>query len=100
MAIGRDKRKEFNALIEPMRARMIDRNGRPKPQGLPSAIEMDRIDSYLWIWQRQRLRMFIRCCAAEAERQEYRTNIGEVLYHDETEMRKYVGNILKILQRR
>lgn len=54
LAIGRDKRKEFNEATTPIRGWLLHAKNEPNPfSSWPSSQELDRFGSHLWWWQRR-----------------------------------------------
>jgi hypothetical protein len=94
IAIGRDRRQESNAAIQPIRARLLVDRGLPGPGRMPSAVEMDLLEHYLLPWRRRGLRAAIRrhneCC----QEQERQTPSGELKYEDTAAIVNRIDNVL------
>jgi hypothetical protein len=58
LALGRDRRNEYNEIIEPLRERLVKQRDEPGVMsgGTLSSVELDRLDPYLWRWNRRRVR--------------------------------------------
>jgi len=53
LALGRDKRKEFNEAVAPIRNWLLTEQNGPSPYNKrPSLHEIDLFLHYLWPWQR------------------------------------------------
>ena len=99
IALGRDKRREFNAIVEPIRRRLVIDLESP-PGRMPNAVELDRLDPYLWPWQRRRLRDAIERhtqCYRERQRVD---GYGDVSYRDPEAITTLIAVVLRQLQPR
>ena len=102
LALGRDKRREFNEITKPIRDRIIAVREAPHPlhSELFSAADIDLVNSVLPFWQRKR---FTRSCNAYKREKNGPVSIGEfgVLYYQDTrEMVKQLNRLLSFLNRK
>lgn len=94
-ALGRDKRKEFNYAVIPIRAWLISELDEPSPYTkAPTAIELDIFVSYLDIWSRRGFRTAYENQAKERKEQEYIDTYGQVVYRNNKFIINYVRKCL------
>jgi hypothetical protein len=101
LAIGRDKRKEFNEAAQPIRAWLLKEVGQPSPYSpRPNSIQIDAFASYLQFWKRYRfLESYKRqdCARQDAMEQD---SIGSVFYRDDKYIKECLNALLRYTKRR
>lgn len=84
MAIGRDRRKEFNVVALSIRSWLIEEAKKPDPYSKrPSNIEIDIFTSYLPICKRKGFRKAYSQQEEERKRLVTTDNYGQTFYKDE-----------------
>ena len=96
LAIGRDKRKEFNEAAAPIRDWLIKEKEAPNPySACPSAQEFDRFAQCLRLWEKagfiQRLSRY-RSLHTSAQTQDA---TGQVFYSNDSEIRSELNKLFK-----
>jgi len=82
-ALGRDRRKDHNDFVRPVRAELMRAAAGPNPyKGLISIEDQDFVQTYLWPWQKRRFRTCLAACATAHNEQAYQDRLGQVLYKD------------------
>lgn len=101
LAIGRDKRKEFNEAVAPVRGWLLGAKDTPNPYlRLPSEQEFDRFIHYLWPWQRSAFRNHLSAYKSLHNSLQVRDAVGQVSYHDDKQIRRELNALFKFTGRR
>ena len=101
IAIGRDKRNEFNTIVGPIRIRLVEALDSPNSaSGCPTSVEVDRLDFYLGCFARRRFSAAIenyqKCC----EEQRRQDSFGQLHYEDFEAIRASINVILSAIKLR
>ena len=101
MAIGRDKRKEFNEAAQPIRAWVLTEMEGPTPYSRrPNTIEIDAFVSYLPFWKRSGFREAYKredCARQDAMEQD---SCGGVSYKEDNHIKESLNILLRYTERR
>ena len=96
LSLGREKRKEFNEAVQPIRKYILAEIDSPsayrKP---PSKAELDVVIHCMWWHQRYRFQKALNAFYEKKKEAEVRNELGEVLYGDATAIRLAAGKVLK-----
>ncbi|WP_369929428.1 hypothetical protein [Xanthomonas sp. NCPPB 2632] len=97
LAIGRDKRQEFNEAVSPIRRWLIEEMKRPTPYGpWPSDHEVDRFAHCLSAWHRARFLKHWASFKALHQSKQIQDGSGQVFYSDESEIRQALGRLFRV----
>ena len=101
LAIGRDKRKEFNEAAQPIRAWLLSEVERPSPYSpRPNVVQIDAFVSYLPFWKRSGFRKAYKrqdCARQDAMEQD---SYGQVSYKDDNHIKEWLNALLRYTKRR
>ena len=101
LAIGRDKRKEFNEAAQPIRAWLLSEVEQPSPYSpRPNVVQIDAFVSYLPFWKRSGFREAYKrqdCARQDAMEQ---NSIGGVSYKDDNHIKEWLNTLLRYTERR
>jgi len=102
LAIGRDKRKEFNDAVAPVRSWLLSERDELSPYNKsPSRNEMDLFVHYLRPWQRSRFRRSLERYRAACQAAMYQDGVGQAFYRtDSPELHQELVRLLKYVDRR
>jgi len=101
LAIGRDKRKEFNEAVVPVRAWLLRAKDSPSPfTRWPSEEEFDRFIHYLRPWQRVTFQKHLDRYKELHHSQQVQDSYGEVSYRSDAEIRRELKNLFNYTGRR
>lgn len=101
LAIGRDKRKEFNKALEPIRVWLLRAKDSPSPYTeWPSEEELDRFIHYLRPWQRASFQKHLGRYKELHHSQQVQDSYGQVSYRNDMEIRHELYNLFKYTRRR
>ncbi len=96
-----DRRKEFNAVVGPIRDRLLAMREDIWPAMRPvSASELDQLEPRLFALQRWRLRAALAAYQQDYESQQYRDSHGQQLVRDPAAFAPHIERLLAILKRR
>jgi hypothetical protein len=100
MAIGRDRRKEFNSLIEPIRILLLRERERPTPYStIPDKIDFAVLRDRLTLRKRRAFdRALENYQKSKSEENQVRDQLGSVFYKDETLIIHSIEELLKIIK--
>lgn len=94
LAIGRDKRKEFNEAAAPIRGWLIGEKDAPGPHGnRPSNQEVDRFVHYLWRCKRSSFLAHLSTYRALDHAMTVHNSFGEISYSDDKEIRRELAKL-------
>lgn len=101
LAIGRDKRKEFNEAAQPIRAWLLSEVEQPSPYSPPpNVVQIDAFVSYLPFWKR---RGFLKAYKRQdcARRDAVETDsYGQSSYKDDNHIKKWLNTLLRYTKKR
>ena len=101
LAIGRDKRKEFNEAAQPIRAWLISEVEQPSPYSPPpSVVQIDAFVNCLRFYNRRGFREAYKrqdCARQDAMKQD---STGSVSYKDDNNIKEWLNRLLRYTKRR
>lgn len=98
LALGLERRREFNAYAAPIRERLIRiRDHNPLGYLGISAGEIDYLGAYMWPLQRHRLASALERCAEAYKSQQRRSPEGLAYLVDPETVQKAISEILSII---
>lgn len=96
LAIGRDKRKEFNEAVAPIRSWLLRAKDSPDPfSRWPSDQEVDRFVHYLAPWRRAKFMAHLERYRFLHQSMQVQNSFGEISYSDDTEIRHELDCLFK-----
>jgi len=96
LAIGRDKRKEFNEAAAPIRGWLLKAKDCPHPNTRsPSEQEFDRFVHYLWPLQRRAFHSNLNSYRELHQAQQVTNDFGEVGYKSTIEISRQLNKLFK-----
>lgn len=99
LALGRDKRREFNDAALPIRTWLLHEIERPGWRR-PSAIELDTFIAYLSWRHRRRFRSLYEAYVAEEDAQRKNDGYGGHYYGDQDQLVRLARSLLRCTERR
>jgi hypothetical protein len=102
LALGREKRKEFNEAVAPVRSWLLMQRDELSPYNkIPSRDELDLFVHHLSPWQRSSFRRNLENYRAACQRAMYQDEAGQVWYRDDVpELRDGLACLLKYVDRK
>ena len=101
LAIGRDKRREFNALIDPVRSSLIGERSHPGGFKTPSDITFLKISESLPFWKRRRFDRAVKAYKnSKGSENKEKDGMGGFSWIDESIIVHAVDNLLSYLKPR
>lgn len=101
LAIGRDKRKEFNEAVAPVREWLLRAKDSPSPYtGWPSEQELDRFMHYLRPWNRRSFQKRLSHYRELHHSQQVQDSYGQASYQNDTEIRHELSELFNYTGRR
>jgi len=96
LAIGRDKRKEFNEAGSPIRGWLLRAKDSPDPYSRwPTDQEIDRFVHCLMPWQRSRFLAHLETYRSLHQSVQVQDGAGQVSYSDDTGIRYELGELFR-----
>ncbi len=100
LAIGRDKRKELNEAVKPIRAWLLSQADSPSPyMKVPPAEKIDLFANCLSFWKKKE---FLKCWANQEElrrRSQTQDPLGQVFYRNEEDICEAVKKCIPYTKR-
>ena len=101
LSLGREKRKEFNEAVEPVRAFFLAESESPSAyRKRPSQAEFDFLLQVMSPWRRRRFRSALDVFYSAKFSAEVRNELGEVLYGDTKAIKDAAIRVLSCTERR
>lgn len=101
LAIGRDKRKEFNEAVIPVRAWLLREKEAPNPYSrLPSEEELDLFIHYLRPWQRIAFLKHLKSYKELHHSLLVQDSYGDVSYQSDTAIRQVLNKLFSYTGRK
>jgi len=101
LALGRDKRKEFNEAAMPIRSWLLKEAENPSPYSRPpSTVEVDTFTNCLPPWKRKGFRIAYERQWSARQSAEVRDSFGQVLYSKEEIIKARINACLSYSKRR
>lgn len=101
LAIGRDRRREFNEAAQPLREWLLSEIDSPSAyRERPSPIEIDTFVSCLSWWRRGRFRAALERQDQVRRAAEKQSSYGEVQYSDDSPIKAALRDCLSFTERR
>lgn len=101
LSLGREKRKEFNEAIQPVRTFFLAESESPSARRKrPSQAEFDLLLQVMFPWHRRGLRSALEAFYNAKRSAEVRNELGEVLYSDTTAIKEAAHRVLSCTKRR
>lgn len=95
LSLGRDKRKEFNEAVQPIRAYFLAESENPSAyRKQPPKSELDLLFYKMHAWDRRNLRKALSAFHGEKQAAEVRNELGEVLYGDTKAIKEAANRVL------
>jgi hypothetical protein len=96
LSLGRDKRKEFNEAVQPIRAYFLAESENPSAyRKQPLTSELDLLFYKIHVWDRRKLRKAIAAFHVEKQAAEVRNKLGEVLYGETKTIKEAANHVLR-----
>lgn len=102
LAIGRDRRREYNAVAERLRKELTQFLERPDPyRSFPSRTELSEFALFLSVLQRRRFQVAVdECFHAMSGTNQVRDSVGQVHFDQEQVVEASVRKLLKYVRRK
>lgn len=101
LAIGRDKRIEFNEASHPIRAWILNEIKNPIPYSIPpDTVQIDLFENYLHFWEKYRFSYFYKLQNKERSLTMRRDDMGSCYYENNSNIIKSLKKCLPYTKRR
>ena len=101
LAISRDRRKEFNDFVQPIRSWLLLELDDPSPyRKAPTKIEIDNFVHYLPIWKRKKFITNLNELNKVREQNSYVDDLGQVFYQNEEDIKTIIKKCLSYTKKR
>lgn len=101
LAINRDRRKEFNDSVQPIRSWLLLELNDPSPyRKVPSKIEVDNFVHYLPLWKRRKFEVYLTELKKVREENSYQDDYGQVFYQNEEDIKRIVDKCLSYTKKK
>lgn len=101
LAIDRDKRKEFNEAVQPIRAWLLNEVAQPSPyRQRPNAVQIDVFVSYLPFWKRRGFRKAYKRQDCARQNAMEKDSMGSVFYKDDSYIKECLNALLPYTEKR
>lgn len=101
LAINRDRRKEFNDSVQPIRSWLLLELNDPSPyRKVPSKIEVDNFVHYLPLWKRRKFEVYLTELKKVREENSYQDDYGKVFYQNEEDIKRIVDKCLSYTKKK
>lgn len=101
LTLGRDRRKEFNEIVQPIRDVLLKERESPTPYSVsPSKIDADRLESVLHCWQRRAFRNSWLAYGKSKQEGVYQDSVGQCFYQTTESVVSSIDKVLRYTRRK
>jgi hypothetical protein len=101
LALNRDRRKEFNDFVQPIRSWLLFELEDPSPyRKAPSKIEIDNFLHYLPICKKRKFQVYLTKLEKTREQNSYVDDFGQVFYRNEEDIKTIVEKCLSYTKKK
>jgi hypothetical protein len=101
LALNRDRRKEYNNFVQPIRSWLLLELKDPSPyRAEPSRMEMDNFIHYLPMWKRKKFQDYLNDLKKIQEQNSYVNDVGQVFYENEEDIKTIIKKCLSYTKKK